>query len=255
MGPFLPPGRPKAKSAPLGGSKLRSGAAWGPFLPPGRPKAKSAPLGGSKLRSSAAWGPFLPPGRPKAKSAPLGGQQAALAVQRGGLSHAYPACFAPIRPHIQGGKPPSPGAMPGSGAAGPGFLVGKYCQKRLKSRVGKMFFRLGRLVCGGFAAARILPRALLPTMRWRRPGVRPTFLGFSRAYLCLSMQCLRTCARRTAENVRPCFNGLPRMRAKHVPKTGYRGRLPAQGLGLVRYRFSRQGRLVHGCRRFVEPQL
>ncbi len=144
--------------------------------------------------------------------------------------------------------------MPESGVAGPGLLVGKCCQKRLKSRVGKMFFRLGRLVCGGFAAARILPRARLPTVRWRRSGVRPTFLGFSRAYLCLSMQCLRTCARRTAENVRPCFDGLPRMRAKHVSKAGYRRRLPAQGLGLVRYRFSRQGRFVHGRRRIAGRQ-
>ncbi len=30
--PFLPPGRPKAKSAPPGGSDPRSGGAWGPFL-------------------------------------------------------------------------------------------------------------------------------------------------------------------------------------------------------------------------------
>src|SRR3546814_14304695 len=41
------------------------------FLPPGRPKGKSAPLGGSKR--SAAWGPFPPPGRPKGKSATLEG--------------------------------------------------------------------------------------------------------------------------------------------------------------------------------------
>ncbi|MCI2808787.1 high-affinity branched-chain amino acid ABC transporter permease LivM [Eoetvoesiella caeni] len=74
-GPFLPPGRPKAKSAPSGGSEPRSDEAWGPFLPPGRPKAKSAPLGGSEPRSGEAWGPFLPPGRPKAKSAPSGGSE------------------------------------------------------------------------------------------------------------------------------------------------------------------------------------
>ncbi|TFL10171.1 hypothetical protein CSC67_17525 [Pusillimonas caeni] len=38
------------------------------FLPPGRPKAKKAPSGGSKRASAcAAWGHFLPPGRPKAR--------------------------------------------------------------------------------------------------------------------------------------------------------------------------------------------
>jgi hypothetical protein len=42
-----------------------------PFLPPGRPKAKRAPLGGSKPKAQRG-GFFLPPGRPKAKSAPLG---------------------------------------------------------------------------------------------------------------------------------------------------------------------------------------
>ncbi len=47
----------------------------GHFLPPGRPKAKSAPLGGVASGQSprSVGGDVLPPGRPKAKSAPLGG--------------------------------------------------------------------------------------------------------------------------------------------------------------------------------------
>ena len=57
---FLPPGRPKAGTAPSGGSEPReSGEAWGSLLPPGRPKAGTAPSGGSEPRESGeAWGPF-----------------------------------------------------------------------------------------------------------------------------------------------------------------------------------------------------
>jgi hypothetical protein len=44
------------------------------FLPPGRPKAKSAPSGGSKPK--ARRGGLSPAGPPQGKKRPLGGQQA-----------------------------------------------------------------------------------------------------------------------------------------------------------------------------------
>ncbi|SHH85823.1 hypothetical protein SAMN04488135_105213 [Pollutimonas bauzanensis] len=73
-GIFLPPGRPKAKSAPqLGGQRTALAVKrGGHLLPPGRPKAKSAPqLGGQRTaRAVKRGGHLFPPGRPKAKSAP-----------------------------------------------------------------------------------------------------------------------------------------------------------------------------------------
>ncbi len=48
--------------------------------PPGRPKGKDAPPGGSKRAQHARRGGRMPPpGRPKGKDAPPGGQQACAA--------------------------------------------------------------------------------------------------------------------------------------------------------------------------------
>ena len=54
--------------------------------PPGRPKAASAPSGGSAAGEAAQRGGDVlpPPGRPKAASAPSGGSAAGAAAQRGG---------------------------------------------------------------------------------------------------------------------------------------------------------------------------
>ena len=60
----LPPGRPKAKRAPSGGSAVhavfsKSGVATSvgaKVLPPGRPKAKRAPSGGSVLHAVKSVG-------------------------------------------------------------------------------------------------------------------------------------------------------------------------------------------------------
>ncbi|KQR41581.1 efflux RND transporter permease subunit [Acidovorax sp. Leaf160] len=72
-----PPGRPKAASAPSGGSEPReAGSVGATEPPPGRPKAASAPLGGSEPREAGSVGATEPPpGRPKAASAPSGGSE------------------------------------------------------------------------------------------------------------------------------------------------------------------------------------
>src|ERR1700754_4345284 len=45
-GGLLAAGPPKEKKRPLGGQQAgKAGVAWGLFSPPGRPKAKNAPLG------------------------------------------------------------------------------------------------------------------------------------------------------------------------------------------------------------------
>src|SRR5690606_26851196 len=55
---FLPPGRPKAKSTPLGGSKPKA-QRGGFFFAAGPPQGKKRPLGGQQAEG-AAWGLFLP---------------------------------------------------------------------------------------------------------------------------------------------------------------------------------------------------
>src|SRR5690606_7801955 len=67
-------GRPKIKTAPLGGAASRQAQRGGIFLSPGRPKIKMAPLGGSKP-SGAAWGLFFIAGPPQDKNGPLGGSK------------------------------------------------------------------------------------------------------------------------------------------------------------------------------------
>ncbi len=76
-----PPGRPKAASAPSGGSEpSEAGSVGATEPPPGRPKAASAPSGGSEPSEAGSVGATEPPpGRPKAASAPPGGSEPSVA--------------------------------------------------------------------------------------------------------------------------------------------------------------------------------
>jgi len=58
---FLPPGRPKAETPPLGGQQAgEARAAWGVFLAAGPPQGRNAPLGGQQAgEARAAWGHVL----------------------------------------------------------------------------------------------------------------------------------------------------------------------------------------------------
>ena len=58
---FFPPGRPKEKSAPSGGSELHEVKSVGADFPPGRPKEKSAPSGGSELHEVKSVGAIQRP--------------------------------------------------------------------------------------------------------------------------------------------------------------------------------------------------
>ncbi|WP_368647488.1 efflux RND transporter permease subunit [Castellaniella ginsengisoli] len=70
---------------PEPGGQAEPAERGGLFLPPGRPKAESAPSGGSEQAEPARRGGlFLPPGRPKAESAPSGGSEQAEPAWRGG---------------------------------------------------------------------------------------------------------------------------------------------------------------------------
>ena len=61
----------------------------GQVFPPGRPKGKCAPSGGSALHAvSERGGLIFPPGRPKGKCAPSGGSALHAVIERGGASPA-----------------------------------------------------------------------------------------------------------------------------------------------------------------------
>src|SRR5690606_38659356 len=68
---FSPPGRPKVKKAPSGGSKPGGRSVGVFFSPQGRPKVKKPPRGAASRRRSVG-ALFPPPGRPKAKKPPRG---------------------------------------------------------------------------------------------------------------------------------------------------------------------------------------
>ncbi|VFR82619.1 hypothetical protein BRI9_3323 [plant metagenome] len=57
--PFFAAGPSQGKKRPPGGQQAE-GAAWGLFLPPGRPKAKSGPLGGSKPKAQRGGNSYQP---------------------------------------------------------------------------------------------------------------------------------------------------------------------------------------------------
>ncbi|TFL13674.1 hypothetical protein CSC67_10460 [Pusillimonas caeni] len=88
---ILPPGRPKAKSAPSGGSKqARACAAWGLFCRRAAPRQKAPPRGQQAGASLRSVGAFLPPGRPKVRrlANPSGMQAARRTASRRSLRNA-----------------------------------------------------------------------------------------------------------------------------------------------------------------------
>ncbi|MFT3777292.1 MAG: translesion DNA synthesis-associated protein ImuA [Ottowia sp.] len=123
--------RPAPAAREASPAPLRLRLEWDmPEPPPGRPKAVSAPLGGSAACEAAErGGPEPPPGRPKAASAPLGGSGPREAGERGGLfdpamglaplmvdivKRRGPPLAAPLRLHAQ---PPALRALLAAGAA------------------------------------------------------------------------------------------------------------------------------------------
>ena len=120
VAPELPPGRPKAASAPSGGSATGEAVERGGLTtpPPGRPKAGSAPSGGSATGAAVERGGLTtpPPGRPKAGSAPSGGSATGAAVERGGLTTPPPG-----RP--KAGSAPSGGSATGAAVERGGLLL------------------------------------------------------------------------------------------------------------------------------------
>jgi hypothetical protein len=103
------------------------------------------------------------------------------------------------------------------------------------------------LHCGPIGRCRV-PHAG-PAAGWQRPASGPPGSGvpgpiisvlrqgFSHADLRLPLLCLRPREGRAAEAVRPVLTHLPGLRRRGLRQAGHRGRLPAQGLGLVRHRF------------------